>query len=60
LICSFRRHPLLKRDPALAHRVFDRVVDSGRVPRTLFQMVRSGQFGRKSLPVPPSGRSSGG
>ena len=31
------------------HRVFDRVVDDGRVLRTLFQMIRSGQFGRKSL-----------
>lgn len=40
---------LAKRDPALFHRVFDRVVDNGRVLRTLFQMIRSGQFGRKSL-----------
>src|SRR4051794_13663776 len=40
---------LSKRDPALLHRVFDRVVDNGRVLRTLFQMVRSGQFGRTSL-----------
>jgi 60 kDa SS-A/Ro ribonucleoprotein len=40
---------LSKRDPLLFHRVFDRVVDNGRVLRTLFQMVRSGQFGRKSL-----------
>jgi isocitrate/isopropylmalate dehydrogenase len=31
------------------HRVFDRVVDNGRVLRTVFQMTRSGQFGRKSL-----------
>jgi 60 kDa SS-A/Ro ribonucleoprotein len=29
--------------------VFDRVVDNGRVLRTLFQMVRSGRFGRKGL-----------
>src|SRR5262249_40980074 len=40
---------LAKRDTALFHRVFDRVVDSGRVLRTLLQMVRSGQFGRKGL-----------
>src|SRR5262249_47573291 len=40
---------LSKRDTALFHRAFDRVVDNGRVLRTLFQMVRSGQFGRKSL-----------
>jgi 60 kDa SS-A/Ro ribonucleoprotein len=40
---------LSKRDPALMHRVFDRVVDNGRVLRTVLQMVRSGQFERKSL-----------
>lgn len=40
---------LSRRDPALFHRVFDRVVDNGRVLRTLLQMIRSGQFGRKSL-----------
>lgn len=40
---------LSKRDTALMHRVFDRVVDNGRVLRTVFQMTRSGQFGRKGL-----------
>ncbi|MBI2481833.1 MAG: TROVE domain-containing protein [Planctomycetia bacterium] len=40
---------LSKRDTALMHRVFDRVVDNGRVMRTMFQMIRSGQFGRTSL-----------
>ncbi len=40
---------LSKRDQQLLHKVFDRVVDNGRVLRTLFQMVRSGQFGRTSL-----------
>jgi 60 kDa SS-A/Ro ribonucleoprotein len=40
---------LSKRDPQLLHKVFSRVVDNGRVLRTLFQMVRSGQFGRKGL-----------
>lgn len=37
---------LSKRDTELMHRVFDRVVDNGRVLRTMFQMIRSGQFGR--------------
>ncbi len=40
---------LSKRDPGLVRQVFDRVIDNGRVLRTLFQMLRSGQFGRKSL-----------
>ncbi len=40
---------LSTRDTELMHKVFDRVVDNGRVLRTVFQMVRSGQFGRKSL-----------
>ena len=44
LVCA-----LSTRDTELMHRVFDRVIDNGRVLRTLFQMVRSGQFGRNSL-----------
>jgi 60 kDa SS-A/Ro ribonucleoprotein len=40
---------LARRDALLFHRVFDRVVDNGRLLRTLFQMIRSGQFGRKGL-----------
>ncbi len=40
---------LAGRDRELFHRAFDRVVDNGRVLRTLFQMIRSGRFGRKSL-----------
>lgn len=40
---------LSKRDTKLTHQIFDRVVDNGRVLRTLLQMIRSGQFGRKSL-----------
>jgi 60 kDa SS-A/Ro ribonucleoprotein len=40
---------LSRRDPALFRRVFPRVIDNGRVLRTLFQMVRGGQFGRRSL-----------
>ncbi len=38
-----------KRDSELMHRIFDRVIDNGRVLRTLFQMIRSGQFGGKGL-----------
>lgn len=40
---------LARRDTKLFRRVFDRIVDNGRVLRTVFQMLRSGQFGRKSL-----------
>ncbi|MFM7561956.1 MAG: TROVE domain-containing protein [Planctomycetota bacterium] len=34
------------RNTELMHRVFDRVVDNGRMLRNVFQMVRSGQFTR--------------
>ncbi len=40
---------LAARDTVLFHQVFDRVIDNGRVLRTLFQMIRSGQFGKRSL-----------
>jgi 60 kDa SS-A/Ro ribonucleoprotein len=40
---------LSRRDTELFRRVFERVADNGRVLRTLFQMIRNGQFGRKSL-----------
>ena len=40
---------LSSRDTKLMHQVFPRVIDNGRVLRTMFQMVRSGQFGRKGL-----------
>lgn len=36
------------RDTELMHRIFDRIVDNGRVLRTVFQMIRSGQFKSKS------------
>jgi 60 kDa SS-A/Ro ribonucleoprotein len=36
------------RDTELMHRVFDRVVDNGRVLRTVFQMIRSGRFKNKA------------
>lgn len=32
------------RDTELMHQIFDRVVDNGRVLRTVFQMIRSGRF----------------
>jgi hypothetical protein len=44
------------RDTELMHRVFDRVVDNGRVLRTVFQMIRSGQFKNKA----GKGRVGGG
>lgn len=40
---------LSRRNTELMHRVFDRAIDNGRVLRTLFQMVRSGRFGRRGL-----------
>lgn len=40
---------LSTRDAKLTHKIFDQVIDNGRVLRTLFQMVRSGQFGRVGL-----------
>ncbi len=40
---------LSRRDPALFRRAFPRVVDNGRMLRTLFKMLRSGNFGRRGL-----------
>ena len=36
-------------DPALAERVFDRVIDDGKMVRNFVQVLRSGAVGRKSL-----------
>lgn len=36
-------------DPDLAVRVFGRVIDNGRMLRSLVQIIRSGQVGRRSL-----------
>ncbi|MFN9915564.1 MAG: TROVE domain-containing protein, partial [Pirellulaceae bacterium] len=36
------------RDTALMHRVFDRMVDNGRILRSVFQMIRSGRFKNKA------------
>jgi 60 kDa SS-A/Ro ribonucleoprotein len=44
LLCA-----LSVRDRELTKAVFDRVVDNGRMLRTLFQMARSGRLGRKGL-----------
>jgi 60 kDa SS-A/Ro ribonucleoprotein len=40
---------LSKLDTQLMQRVFDRVIDNGRVLRTMFQLLRSGLFERRSL-----------
>jgi 60 kDa SS-A/Ro ribonucleoprotein len=40
---------LASRDGALLERVFDRVVDNGKMLRTFVQIVRSGVTGRRSL-----------
>ena len=44
---------LATRDTALMERVFPRVVDSGRMLRTVVQILRSGAVGRKSLGTAP-------
>src|SRR5262249_43126417 len=40
---------LSRRDSKLFRQVFPRVVDNGRVLRTLFQLLRTGTFGRRGL-----------
>lgn len=44
---------LASRDVALLDRVFDRVVDTGKMLRNFVQIVRSGVTGRKSLGTAP-------
>ena len=44
---------LAQRDVALLSRVFDRVVDNGKMLRNFVQIVRSGATGRKSLGTRP-------
>ncbi len=44
---------LAERDVALLARVFERVVDNGKMLRNFVQMVRSGQAGRRSLGTRP-------
>jgi 60 kDa SS-A/Ro ribonucleoprotein len=45
LLCAL----LTVEDPALAEKIFDRVVDDGKMLRNFVQIVRSGVVGRKSL-----------
>lgn len=40
---------LSTRNTELMHQIFDKIVDNGRMLRTVFQMVRSGQLGRNGL-----------
>lgn len=40
---------LSTRDKQLTDQIFDRIVDNGRMLRNVFQITRSGQFGRKGL-----------
>lgn len=40
---------LASRDVALLDKVFDRVIDNGKMLRNFVQMIRSGEAGRKSL-----------
>ncbi len=49
LLCAV----LARRDAALLARVFDRVIDDGKMLRNFVQMVRSGVTGRKSLGSAP-------
>lgn len=44
------------RDPALFARVFDRVIDNGKMLRNFVQVIRSGLAGRKSLGSGPKAR----
>ena len=49
LLCA----SLAARDTALLARIFDRVIDDGKMLRNFVQMVRSGVVGRKSLGSAP-------
>src|SRR5262249_14116791 len=45
LLCAL----LTVKDPALCDRIFDRVIDDGKMLRNFVQILRSGAVGRKSL-----------
>jgi 60 kDa SS-A/Ro ribonucleoprotein len=45
---------LLKKDPVLAEKIFDRTIDNGKMLRNFFQMIRSGVAGSKSMASRPS------
>ncbi len=44
---------LAQRDPVLLRKVFDRVIDDGKMLRNFVQVIRSGATGRKSLGTAP-------
>ena len=44
---------LAQRDPILLRKVFDRVIDDGKMLRNFVQIIRSGVTGRKSLGTAP-------
>lgn len=44
---------LAQRDPVLLRKVFDRVIDDGKMLRNFVQVIRSGVTGRKSLGTAP-------
>lgn len=50
---------LATRDVTVLAKVFDRVIDNGKMLRNFVQMVRSGQVGRKSLGTRPKKLVSG-
>ena len=50
---AFLAATLASKDVALLARVFDRVVDNGKMLRNFVQMIRSGETGRRSLGTRP-------
>jgi 60 kDa SS-A/Ro ribonucleoprotein len=50
---AFLAATLASKDVALLVRVFDRVVDNGKMLRNFVQMIRSGETGRRSLGTRP-------
>ncbi len=44
---------LAQRDPVLLRKIFDRVIDDGKMLRNFVQVIRSGVTGRKSLGTAP-------
>lgn len=50
---AFLAATLASKDVALLARIFDRVVDNGKMLRNFVQMIRSGETGRRSLGTRP-------
>jgi 60 kDa SS-A/Ro ribonucleoprotein len=50
---AFLAATLASKDVVMLGRVFDRVVDNGKMLRNFVQMIRSGETGRKSLGTRP-------